>query len=360
MTEPLPRAFRRLQSHKPPRGMGPAFVLSILAHVLLVLAIAFAMRWNTQPVGPVSVELWGGAPPAQEPPRAPAPRPEPPRPAPPPPEPPPAEPPPPAPLQPAPPPPAPAPVPERPADIALEPKKLPPPEPEKEEPQLPPPPDPAIEARRLAEAKAAEEQRIAEAKALEEKRLAEAKAAEARRVAEAKRAAELKAAEEKRLAEAKAVEEKRVAEAKAAEAKRVAEAKAAETKRLAEAKAAEEKLAAERHAAELRRITAAAGSPTGVGISAKYHDQIVGCIRPHIVFNLPDGVRAKQHVAEFQVLLAPTGEQMGAPKLLKSSGLAMYDQAVERAIRRCDPFPRPADGPMPRTLSLRFDPVETR
>jgi colicin import membrane protein len=286
MTEPAPRASRRLQSHKPPRGMGPAFLLSILAHALLILAIAFAVRWNIQPVGPVSVELWGGAPPpvtAAPPPPAPAPPPPPPR------------------IE---------PEPERPADIVLEPKKAPPkPEPKKEEPKKPPPPDPKIEEKRIADAKAAE--------------------------------------------------------AKAAEAKRIADAKAAEAKKIAEAKAAEAKLAAERHEAELKRITAAAAGPvTGpvaaAGITSGYRSQIVACIRPHIVFAVPDGVRPGQYVAEFEVLLAPTGEQLGAPKLLKSSGIAPYDQAVERAIRRCDPFPRPADGAMPRTLQLKFDPVETR
>ena len=91
-----------------------------------------------------------------------------------------------------------------------------------------------------------------------------------------------------------------------------------------------------------------------------YEGQVVGCIRPHIVFNVPDGVKPKQHVAEFEVQLLPTGEQATAPKLLKASGLASFDQAVERAIRRCDPFPRPAEGAMPRSLRLTFDPVDTR
>ncbi|HWL75218.1 MAG TPA: energy transducer TonB, partial [Burkholderiaceae bacterium] len=86
--------------------------------------------------------------------------------------------------------------------------------------------------------------------------------------------------------------------------------------------------------------------------------QINSCIRPHIIFNVPEGTRPGQFTAEFEVTLLPTGEQAGAPKLLKASGLAAYDQAVERAIRRCDPFPRPKDGPMPRSLPLIFDPVE--
>jgi TonB family protein len=46
--------------------------------------------------------------------------------------------------------------------------------------------------------------------------------------------------------------------------------------------------------------------------------------------------------------------------LLKASGLPSFDQAVERAIRRCEPFPRPREGAMPRSLRLTFDPVDTR
>ena len=70
--------------------------------------------------------------------------------------------------------------------------------------------------------------------------------------------------------------------------------------------------------------------------------------------------RPQQYVAEFEVMLLPTGEQAALPKLLKASGLAAYDQAVERAIRRCDPFPPPKEGTMPRSVRLSFDPVEMR
>jgi colicin import membrane protein len=129
---------------------------------------------------------------------------------------------------------------------------------------------------------------------------------------------------------------------------------------------AEAKASAARREKEMMRIAAAAGgTPStstagGIGIIDSYRGQVVGCIRPHIVFNVPENVRPKQYVAEFEVLLLPTGEQAGVPKLLKGSGLAAYDQAVERAIRRCDPFPRPKEGTMPRNLTLTFDPVDTR
>ena len=101
----------------------------------------------------------------------------------------------------------------------------------------------------------------------------------------------------------------------------------------------------------------AAASP---GLSDSYRGQIVGCIRPYIAFNVPDGLRPRQYVAEFEVSLLPSGEQVGAPRLVNASGLATFDQAVERAIRRCDPFPRPREGAMPRSVRLAFDPVEMR
>jgi colicin import membrane protein len=257
---------RRPHWHAPEKGTGPAFALSLLAHALLFLSIAFVVRWKTEPMGTVTAELWGGLP-------APAP----------------------APVVPVPPRPEPKvePTPEPPprkADIVLEPKKIEPPkkvEPPKVEPKIEPP---------------------------------------------------------------KKVEPLKKAEPPKAEPKVDREAE-------------------KRRQEELQRIAAAAGSPspsggaaTGAagGMSASYRGQVIGCIRPNIVFSVPENVQPKQYVAEFEVQLLPTGEQAGAPKLLKPSGLPAYDQAVERAIRRCDPFPRPKEGALPRTVRLTFDPVDTR
>jgi colicin import membrane protein len=305
MTAPAITDRRRLHWHAPEKGTAPAFALSLFAHALLFLAIAFVVRWKTEPAGTISAELWSGFP-AAAPASAPAPVPEPivePTP-------PPAAPK----VEPTPPPPPPkverrpAPEPERKADIVVEQKKKPEP-PKKIEP---PKPDPKkVEALKREAAKA---------------------------------------------------------EAAKAEAAKAEAAKAAAAK----AEAAQAREAAKRRDQELQRIAAAAGGPAGsTGTSATgvtsgggmprgYEGQVVGCIRPHIVFNVPDGVQPKQHVAEFEVQLLPTGEQATAPRLLKASGLPSFDQAVERAIRRCEPFPRPREGAMPRSLRLTFDPVDTR
>ena len=43
-----------------------------------------------------------------------------------------------------------------------------------------------------------------------------------------------------------------------------------------------------------------------------------------------------------------------------AAGLAGYDEAVERAIRRTDPFPRKRDGTVDRTVIIRFRPVDAQ
>lgn len=250
---PVRRARHRW--HAPEKGSGPAFALSILAHAVLFIAIAFMVRWKSEPVGTVSAELWSLPPAAvQQPAPVPPPRPVI------------VEPPPPEPET-------------RKADIVMEQKKLPPkPEPKKE---IKPEPKKEIKPEPVKKVEAKTE----------------------------------------KLPDPNAVVQRAVAQAQTA--------------------------------------AVAVTGPVGGGISGDaYSAQIRSCIRPHIVFNVPEGTRPRQYEAQFEVSLLPTGEQAGVPKLIKASGLAAYDQAVERAIRRCDPFPRPKEGPMPRSLPLIFDPVE--
>ncbi len=62
---------------------------------------------------------------------------------------------------------------------------------------------------------------------------------------------------------------------------------------------------------------------------------------------------------KFEIGLIPTGELSGAPKLVKSSGNAACDDAVERAIRVSEPLPLPQDASVFsqfRNLKLTFRP----
>lgn len=68
--------------------------------------------------------------------------------------------------------------------------------------------------------------------------------------------------------------------------------------------------------------------------------RIVAKIRRNIV-NPPDDVPDSAQ-AEFDVILLPDGSVLSA-KLVRSSGYAAYDSAVERAILKAQPLPLPQD-----------------
>lgn len=107
---------------------------------------------------------------------------------------------------------------------------------------------------------------------------------------------------------------------------------------------------------------ATAGAPAGAsgvrGSDSGYSARVIGCIRPHIVFVVPEGTSANVY-AEFRIELLPDASVAGV-RLTRASGLPGYDAAAERAIRRCDPFPRKSDGSLDRTIDVRMYPVEPR
>jgi len=88
---------------------------------------------------------------------------------------------------------------------------------------------------------------------------------------------------------------------------------------------------------------------------AGYIDKIRTKIRLNIV--LPPNIPGNPE-AIFDVVQLPTGEVMRV-QLRKSSGVAAYDDAVERAIRKSSPLPQP-DRPeqLRRELTLKFRPQE--
>lgn len=88
---------------------------------------------------------------------------------------------------------------------------------------------------------------------------------------------------------------------------------------------------------------------------ASYTDRIRAKIKGNIV--MPPDLRGNPS-AVFDVVQLPSGEVITA-RLAKSSGNAAYDDAVERAIRKASPLPRPDDpGLFQRNLRLTFCPVE--
>lgn len=237
----------------------------------------------------------------------------------------------------------------------------------------------AIEAERR---RAQEEEKRLEEERLAQERLAEAarKAEEAKKAEEARRAEEARIAEEKR--QAAEAEARRIAEElRVAEEKRQAEeaAKKAAAEKKAREEAEERRRVAQRfREQELARLSAKvdpnaqrSGTTTGdrrnfrrslTGSAlATWSNQVRSCIRPNITIDVPATTRPGQYRAVYSLQLLPTGEQVGTPKLVTPSGWPAYDAAVARAIRLCNPLPRPGAGEdMPREISLSFDPVEDK
>jgi colicin import membrane protein len=201
-----------------------------------------------------------------------------------------------------------------------EPKPAPKPEP-KVEPKPPPKPDIALEQERKRKEDEAR------------KRKEEEEARKRREEAERKKQEELRAKEERERRERELAEKRQFEQ---------------ETR---------ERLQQELNR-ELAAAPKAAAGPPRVGdpkVRAQWADRIRAKIRGNIV--LPPDLAGNPE-AVFDVELLPTGEVLTA-KLRKSSGVKIYDDAVERAIYKSSPLPLPERGEaFERRLELRFRPKD--
>jgi colicin import membrane protein len=163
--------------------------------------------------------------------------------------------------------------------------------------------------------------------------------------------------DEKRKEDAKREEQKRE------EARREREAQELKKKELAEKKR-QETLQAQREAEQreknLQRIlgqAGATGEPTSTGTAARtagpsatYAGRIKARILPNIVFS--DDVSGNP-LATVEVKAAPDGTIIGR-RLLKSSGVPAWDEAVLRAIDKTEVLPRDTDGRVPSSFEIAF------
>jgi colicin import membrane protein len=206
-----------------------------------------------------------------------------------------------------------------PAPIKPEP---PPPQP-KVEAKPPPKPEPAPVAKPDIALKDKREKELKLKAQLEEKKRAEEKVREAAREAEA---------DKKKRAEADALKKKQAAEA---EAKRLA----------GEQAKAEQALAAQQAAASAKVVD-------------EYKRRIIEKVKRFIV--LPPNVSDNAQV-EFEVVVLPGGEVLGAKLKKSSNSIPAYDSAIERAILKAQPLPLPQDPALMRQfreLNLVFRPKE--
>jgi colicin import membrane protein len=297
---------RDLFAPQQPSGMRSGLGLAILAHVLLVLAIAWSVHWRASEPEGVVAELWSSVPQVAAPRTTPPPE---------------AKPTPPA-AKPTPPVPKPAPP--------VEAKPAPSP-PVRVDAQI------AIERERAAREKARQDE-------LERERVEAAKKAEQKKRDDAKRLE----AERERLATEQA-EKKRLAEQ-------------AEKKRLAEQAKKDEVRQATIRDANLKRMMKEAGGsddPAATGTAARtagpssgYAGRIKARVKPNIVLTTAlDGNPA----ATVEVRVAPDGTIVGK-KLVTSSGSSIWDETVLRAIDKTEVLPKDVDGRVPSPITITFRP----
>lgn len=285
----------------PPGGMGRALGLAVLAHVLLVLALAWGLRWKKDANASLEAELWAAVPA----PAAPAPRVAPPE------------------------PPAPPPATAKPPPVAVN------------------------DAARDAEIVLAEKKKQEQTER-EQLRLQAEKKAQAER--ERKRAEDRKLAEQRRHE----AEQRKLAEKKAAEETRRKEA-AAKAEAARKIQAEEARLSDLRRKAEIERMTRMAGpnesattseNAQAAGPSAGYAGRVQARVRPNITFT--EEITGNP-TAEVEVRTTANGT-ITSSRLLKSSGVKAWDAAVLRAIEKTAVMPRDTDGRVPSPMILEFRP----
>ena len=294
----------------PTPGLMRGVVLAILAHSVLVAMLTVGVQWKRDaPLVTAEAELWSAIP-QEAAPVAPPPEPEP--------EPVAVEPTPPKPQ------PTPAPV------VA---------------PPSPPQPDPSIVVARE------------KARLLKEKQLADQLAAEKLEKAKAQKLKEAK--------DAQANRDKLAAEKKAAD-KLAAEKLAADKKKQATAtkpqeSAADAKKLAELRAQNLKRMAGLAGTGSessqgsaaqSSGPSAGYAGRIRARIKPNITFT---ETLSSNPLADVEVRTSPDGTIISR-RIVQSSGVKAWDEAVLSAIDKTEVLPRDVDGRVPPVLIIGFRP----
>lgn len=294
----------RLAFAPPPQpGLLRGFALAVLAHALLVAGLMHGLQWKRDAQdAAVEAELWSALP-QQAAPRE---------------------------VQPPPPPPQPV-------------VKAPPPEPVV---KAPPQPDPQVQrdAQIALEREKERRERELEKRELEKRKLVEQRA---------KLEAQKKKQREEELAKKKLEQQKLAAETKRKEEekrRKQEEQEARDAKRLAAIR--EE---------NMKRMQGMAGtgapSSTGTaaqssGPSASWAGRVQARVRPNIVFTDAVGGNPK---AEVEVRLAPDGTIVGK-RLVKSSGVKSWDEAVLRALDKTEVLPRDVDGRVPSPVTIEFRP----
>ncbi len=319
-------------------GLLRAMVLALLAHGLLLIALTWGVHWQRDvQVASYEAELWSALPTEAAPALVETPPPEPP-------EPPPPLPPVPEPLPvpkpvPAPPEPKPVPAPKLPeVDIALQ----------QEKQRLKKQQEQKQEEQRQDKLKA---EKLKLEKIKQEK--AELETAKLNKLKQEKLKQEQLRQEQLRQEQLK---QEKLKQAQADDAQ-----KAAADKQQAALDAKQREAQRQKNLARIAGLAGATGAPTATGTALKsagpspgYAGRIRARIKPNIVFT--EEVQGNP-TAEVEVRTAPDGTIISS-KLIKSSGLKSWDDAVLKAIDKTEKLPPDTDGHVPTLLLLVFRPLE--
>lgn len=161
-----------------------------------------------------------------------------------------------------------------------------------------------------------------------------------------------------RAREKKRIEEKHRAE-KQKEEKKKEEKKKQELAKIAEQKKAEALLAQQR-SDNLKRLTGQVGG-TGDAVKStgnnradpSYAGRIAAKIKSNMVYLGADH-GSDNPTVDFVINLFPDGSLKGPPRKTKSSGVAAFDDAVQRAITKSAPYPADKSGNVPSTIPLTY------
>jgi colicin import membrane protein len=148
---------------------------------------------------------------------------------------------------------------------------------------------------------------------------------------------------------------KKEAEQKKAEAARLKAEQDRKRREIAEAE--RKRMMAELNNVPVQPSTAPIKGPTTLGdprkLSASYSDKIRAAVKSKLNYSPPADVQGNP-TAEVLIEQMPTGEVLSV-KIVKPSGLPLYDAALERAIQAASPLPKPDKGePVERQLRLKF------
>ena len=297
----------RMEFAPPPTpGLMRALGLAILAHALLLAVLTMGVQWKRDAI-PVTVEaeLWSALP-VQAAPKAPDPLPPPPEPEP---------------------------------EVKPIAKVAPPPEP------VAPPkgPDPSI-------AIAKEKARLQKEKQLEQERLELEKrqkdALKAKKLQEEKQARETALREKETRDKKLQLEQQKLQSAKTdADAKKIAELRKLQIERM-------NRMADQATGSGDANATGSAKQSSGP--SASYAGRIVARIKPNITYT--ESVSGNP-VADVEVRTSPDGTIISR-KLIKSSGVKSWDDAVINAIDKTEKLPPDVDGRVIPSLTLGFRPKD--